>query len=129
MRKLKSVSLVILVLFYLVAGANHFHNPASYIKIIPPYLPSPHILNYLAGCCEIGFAVLLIFPKTRAPAAWCIILMLIAFLPVHISMISDAPPRLGSLGVTPLLAWIRLLLLQPLLILWAWWYTFDKAAG
>jgi uncharacterized membrane protein len=128
MRKLKLICLVILILFYLVAGINHFRSPASYIKIIPSYLPSPHILNYLAGLCEIGFAILLIFPKTRAFAAWGIILMLIAFLPVHISMIGDAPLHLGSLKVTPLLAWIRLLLLQPLLILWAWWYTFDKPA-
>jgi|SRR5471030_587462 len=126
MRKLKIISLVILILFYLIAGINHFRNPASYIKIIPSYLRSPHVLNYLAGLCEIGFAILLIFRKTRAVAAWGIILMLIAFLPVHISMIGDSPLQLGSLQVTPLLAWIRLLLLQPLLILWAWWYTFDK---
>lgn len=128
MRKLKMISLVILVLFYFVAGLNHFRNPASYIKIIPPYLPLPHILNYLAGLCEMGFAILLIFPKARVFAAWGIILMLIAFLPVHVSMIGNAPLQLGNLRVTPLLAWVRLLLFQPLLVLWAWWYTFDKQA-
>jgi uncharacterized membrane protein len=127
MRKIKLISLVILILFYFVAGLNHFRNPASYIKIIPSYLPLPLILNYFAGLCEIGFAIMLIFSKTRVLAAWGIILMLIAFLPVHISMIGDAPLQLGRLKVTPLSAWIRLLLLQPLLILWAWWYTFDKS--
>jgi hypothetical protein len=25
--------------------------------------------------------------------------------------------------VTPLLAWVRILVLQSLLILWAWWFT------
>jgi hypothetical protein len=49
--------------------------------------------------------------------------MLIAFLPVHISMIGDAPLQLGSLTVTPFIAWVRLVVLQPLLILWALWYT------
>lgn len=119
----KKISLIILVIFYIAAGINHFHNPASYIKIIPGYFHYPHMLNILAGICEIGFALLLIFPKTRRFAAWGIIVMLIAFLPVHISMIGDAPLKLGSLHVSPLLAWLRLLVLQPLLILWAWWYA------
>jgi uncharacterized membrane protein len=126
MHKLKKISLVVLILFYLVAGANHFRDPASYLKIIPQYLPYPKILNLLAGICEMGFATMLIFVKTRAMAAWGIILMLIAFLPVHISMIGDAPLQLGSIRVTPVLAWIRLLVLQPLLILWAWWYVGDQ---
>jgi len=66
---------------------------------------------------------MLIFEKTRKLAAWGIILMLIAFLPVHIQMVKDAPLLLGNLLVTPLIAWIRLVVLQPLLIIWAWWYT------
>lgn len=122
MSKLKKVSLIILICFYLAAGANHFRDAASYLKIIPNYLPYPTVLNIMAGFFEILFALLLIFYKTRSLAAWGIILMLIAFLPVHISMISDAPLHLGRIVVTPLIAWIRLLILQPLLILWAWWY-------
>ncbi len=125
MHNLKRISLVILILFYLVAGANHFYNPSSYYRIIPHYLPYTVTINILAGFFEILFGVMLIFAKTRRLAAWGIILMLIAFLPVHISMIGDAPLKLGNLAVTPLLAWVRLVILQPLLILWAWWYTFD----
>jgi uncharacterized membrane protein len=123
MHKLKKTGLVILIIFYLVAGVNHFRDPGSYLKIIPAYLPFPQFLNLLAGFFEISFAVLLIFAKTRAFAAWGIILLLIAFFPVHIRMVGDAPLQLGSLTVTPLLAWIRLIILQPLLILWAWWYV------
>ncbi len=127
MNNLKKISLVVLILFYLVAGANHFYNPSSYYRIIPHYLPYTVALNILAGFFELFFAFMLIFGKTRHLAAWGIILLLIAFLPVHISMIDEAPLQLGSLTVTPLLAWIRLLVLQPLLILWAWWYTLvDK---
>ncbi|HTE01373.1 MAG TPA: hypothetical protein VK668_18935 [Mucilaginibacter sp.] len=119
----KKISLVIQVIFYLVAGVNHFRNPESYYRIIPHYLPYPILLNMLAGCFELLFCIMLIFPKTRSLAAWGIILMLISFLPIHISMIGDAPLKLGNLTVTPLLAWIRLVVLQPLLILWAWWYV------
>jgi uncharacterized membrane protein len=123
MYKLKNISLVCLIVFYLVAGVNHFRDPESYIKIIPPYLPSPNILNLLAGFCELGFAIMLISSKTRVFAAWGIVFMLIAFIPVHTKMIIDAPLLLGKLKVTLLIAWIRLVILQPLLILWAWWYT------
>ena len=124
MNKLKKVSLILLVLGYLVAGVNHFRNPISYIKIIPPYFPYPSMINFAAGFFEIFFAILLIFKKTRPVAAWGIITLLISFLPVHIKMVQDAPFLLGdSINVTPFMAWVRLVVLQPLLLLWAWWYT------
>src|ERR1700744_5949042 len=127
MQLFKKISLIVLILFYSVAGVNHFYNPRSYYRIIPHYIPYPILVNILAGCFELLFALLLIFPKTRSLAAWGIILMLIAFLPVHINMIGDAPLKLGNLTVTPLLAWIRLVVLQPFLILWAWWVLKVKA--
>ncbi len=118
----KNTSLIILILFYTVAGINHFHSPDSYIRIIPAYISYPKLANVAAGVFEIAFAILLIFKQTRRLAAWGIILMLIAFLPVHIDMISHAPLMLGSFKVTPLIAWLRIPL-QGLLIAWAWWYT------
>jgi uncharacterized membrane protein len=121
MRFAKNISLLILIIGYVTAGINHFRDPASYYRIIPYYLPWPITLNILAGTFEILFALLLIAPKTRLWAAYGIILMLIAFLPVHISMIADAPLKLGNLMVTPLIAWVRLAL-QPVLMIWAWWH-------
>ena len=122
MNMIKKVSLWVLIAGYLAAGINHFYNPASYLRIIPPYIPYPIIANIVSGALEIILALLLIPAKTRRYSAYGIILLLIAFLPVHIDMIVHAPLQLGNLTVTPLLAWIRLLL-QPVLILWAWWYT------
>ena len=119
----KKISLALLVLFYLAAGLNHFLSPSGYIAIIPHYLPWPHTLNILAGCFEMLFGCALLYKKTRPYAAIGIILMLLAFLPVHIAMIGEAPLKLGNLTVTPMIAWIRLVVLQPLLILWAGWYT------
>jgi uncharacterized membrane protein len=121
MRILKNISLAILVTGYLVAGANHFIHPQGYYRIIPSYLPYPVLLNILAGFFEILFALLMIRPKTRKVASYGIILMLIAFLPVHITMLNNSPLKVGNLLVTPAIAWIRLLL-QPLLMLWAWWH-------
>ena len=122
MNKLKKISLVVLVIFYLVAGFNHFYNPSSYYKIIPAYIPYPKIVNLLAGFFELLFAVMMIFAKSRRLAAYGIILMMIAFLPVHIQMVKDAPFLLGgNIIVTPFISWVRLVVLQPLLILWSWW--------
>ena len=83
---LKTILLWLMILFYLVAGFNHFYNPASYWRIIPAYMPFSHAINIAAGCFELLFGLMLIFPKTRTLAAYGIILMLIAFLPVHIDM-------------------------------------------
>ncbi len=125
---IKKVSLWVLIGGYLAAGINHFRNPASYINIIPAYIPYPVIANILSGAAEILLALLLLFPKTRHYAAWGIIAMLIAFLPVHVDMIIKAPMPLGSITVTPLLAWLRIFF-QPVLIIWAWWYTKPYAAA
>ena len=122
MNMIKKVSLWVLIIGYLAAGINHFRNLASYLNIIPAYIPYPAVANILSGVAEVLLALLLILPKTRHYAAWGIILMLIAFLPVHIDMILKAPMQLGTVTVTPLLAWLRILF-QPALILWAWWYT------
>lgn len=125
MKMLKKVSLVILVIGYMVAGGNHFRAPESYYHIIPPYMPWPKLLNILAGFFEILFGLMLILKSTRRIAAWGIILLLILFIPIHVDMVIRAPFQLVDLRVTPLIAWMRLVVLQPLLILWAWWYTKD----
>lgn len=120
----KKISLVLLITGYVAAGINHFRVPAFYIGIIPYYLPYPVILNTLAGICEIAFGLMLIFNPTRKFAAWGIVLMLIAFLPVHIAMLGGHTEVNGK-QVLPILAWARLLL-QPVLIWWAWWHTRDS---
>jgi len=123
MNLLKKISLVAMIIGYLLAGVNHFRVPESYIRIIPPYIPLPKLMNLLAGFFEILFGLLLIFKRTRILAARGIILLLILFIPIHVDMVIRAPFQLGGLYVTPLIAWIRLAVLQPLLIWWAWWYT------
>lgn len=123
MGTLKKISLVILIVGYLVAGINHFRSPQGYYHIMPPYLPWPVTLNILAGVFEILFALMLINRKTRPFAAIGIILMLLSFVSVHIYMVQQAPMKMGDITVTPLIAWLRLVVLQPLLILWAAWYV------
>lgn len=110
-----------MALGYIAAGINHIWHPQFYIKIIPDYFPQIELLNILAGIAEFMLGALL-FPKaTRRWAAYGIIAMLIAFVPVHIWMVQKGGCYFNSAKCIPdWLLWVRLLVLQPLLILWAW---------
>ena len=108
-----------MIVFYLLAGINHFRNPEAYYSIIPPYLPYPHLINIISGIAEILFAVLLIMQATKKIACYGIIAMLIAFIPAHIYMLK-AGFCVNGFCLPGWALWMRLLVLQPLLILWAW---------
>jgi len=124
MSTIKKISLAVLIAGYTGAGINHFRIPAFYIGIIPSYLPHPEILNILAGIFEILFALMLIWKPTRKIGAWGIVALLIAFISVHVDMISGHT-QIGATHVQPVWAWARLFF-QPVLIVWAWWHTRDE---
>ena len=105
--------------FYIVAGFNHFIHPNTYLDLIPTYLPQHQLLNNICGVCEIIAGVLMIIPSTRKPAAYLIILMLIAFIPAHIYHIQMQGCVSKYLCVAEWIAWARLPF-QFILMLWAW---------
>jgi len=109
-----------MIVFYLVAGINHFRNPAGYYSIIPDYLPNPYLINIVSGIAEIILATLLIFRSTRKIAAYAIIIMLVAFIPAHIEMIQKGWCMSPGYCLPAWATWIRLFLLQFLLMWWAW---------
>lgn len=123
MKKLKIVALYVMSLFYTLAGINHFINPAGYLKLIPEYLPNHSLLNLFAGLCEVVFGVLLVIPRTRKWAAWGIILMLLAFIPAHVYFIELNSCIENGICLPPWTGWFRLVIIHPLLIAWAYWYT------
>lgn len=125
MTNIKKASLILMTIGYTAAGINHFRVPEFYVAIIPHYIPYPQFMNVMAGIFEILFGLGLAFKITRKIAAWGIVLLLAAFLPVHINIIKDAPFKIENTTVGPLLAWLRLAL-QPVLIAWAWWHTWDN---
>lgn len=120
-QSIKKGLLIIAIVFYIFAGYNHFANPSFYLPLIPPYLSLwANELNLLSGIIEIILGILLIPKKTRQYAAWAIVLMLIAFIPSHIYFIQKGTFTLGSITINPTISWIRLLVVHPLLIIWAW---------
>ena len=61
--------LYFMALCYLLAGMNHFRTPWLYLKIIPPYIPKPHLINTFVGVAEIGLAIALCIPTLTIYAA------------------------------------------------------------
>ncbi len=114
---------------YVLAGFNHLVNPAFYVAIIPPELPSPEWLNLLSGLAEIVLGVyLLAEPRVRALAAWGIIALLIAVFPANLYV---ATQNLGGPDFAPgagnaVANWARLPM-QFVFVAWAWWYTRPDA--
>ncbi|MDX1384360.1 MAG: DoxX family membrane protein [Thermoanaerobaculia bacterium] len=125
MKWIKLILLLVMAAFYVFGGVNHFRNPDFYLAIMPPYVPAHEAMVALSGVAEIVLGVLVVVPFTRRWAAWGIIAMLIAFLPVHIHMLVNN--HLFP-DVSTAFLWARFPL-QALLILWAWWYTLPSAAG
>jgi len=111
---------ILLIGFYAFAGSYHFINPEFYSDLIPTYLPYPNFINYASGFFEILLAVGVAIPKTRLLAVKSIIVLLILFIPSHVYFIQVGSCVESAFCVAPWIAWVRLLVVHPLLILWAW---------
>jgi uncharacterized membrane protein len=110
---------------FIFAGANHFINPPFYLKMMPPILPAHLFLVYLSGVFEIIFGVMLLIPRFQRLAAWCLIALLIAVFPANIYMAMN-PQLFPEFSVNAL--YIRLLI-QVVLIAWAYWFTVNKQSN
>ena len=120
---IKNISLIAMIIFYLLAGINHFLHPESYYALIPPGFPFHHLINVTSGSVEIIFGTLLIFASTRKKAAIGIIFLLILFIPAHIYMIQKGGCMSDQICIPVWAAWIRLFPLQFILIAWARWHV------
>ena len=103
--KIKTISIIIMSLFYIGAGINHFINPDWFVRIVPPILPFKITIVYISGIFEVILGSLLIFPKTRFIAGWGLILLLLAVYPANIYV---ALTNGKAMDTTPMIAWVRL---------------------
>ena len=117
--KIKTISIIIMSLFYIMAGTNHFINPDWYVRIVPPILPFKTEIIYISGILEIILGSFLIFPKTRFIAGWGLIILLLAVYPANIYV---ALTNGEAMDITPLIAWGRLPF-QFVLIGLAYWHS------
>ena len=118
--KLKFWSRITLIIFFVVAGVNHFVNPYFYYLIIPDYLSFPVLINNVSGVLELILAFGFMRKKTRVYSAYLTIAMLVAFIPSHIYFIKIGACVGNGFCMPIWVAWLRLLLIHPVLILWVW---------
>jgi uncharacterized membrane protein len=113
----------VLAVFLVVAGANHFRNPAIYLGMMPPWLPEPELLVQISGVAEIlgGFGLLV--PATRRLAGWGVVALLVAIFPanLHVAMQGSMP----GLDVPVWVLWLRLPF-QAVFLAWVWWVALAE---
>jgi uncharacterized membrane protein len=114
---------LLLAAFFVVAGILHFLFPQPYMRMVPPLLPWPMAIVWVSGVAEILGGIGLLFSPSRRPAAWGLVLLLIAVFPANIYMAVAHVHYAGLLGQS-WAQWLRLPLQLPL-IYWAWRYTRD----
>ena len=119
---IKIVLLYVMVVFYVLAGANHFVQPDVYMPMMPPYLPWHRALIYISGAAELGLGFAMLLPALRPAAAWGLILLLIAIFPANLHIALYDVPLFGNPKGFGVWNWVRLPF-QAVLIAWAWWYT------
>lgn len=119
---LKRGLLVLMAVFYVFAGWNHFANPDFYRPMMPPYLPAHDALIWISGVAEIALGIAVLIPAIRVPAAWGIVALLVAVVPANFHIAIHDIPIGGATEGAGALNWVRVAL-QPVLMLWAWWYT------
>ncbi|MGA2018374.1 MAG: DoxX family membrane protein [Opitutaceae bacterium] len=113
----------ILVLFFVLAGVNHFRVPSAYAAMVPPWLPWPVGLSVLAGIFEIIGGLGIMLPEFRRPAGWCLVALLVAVFPanVHAAIMG----HVEGFSYTPEILWMRLPL-QAVLIAWVAWVALAR---
>lgn len=109
----------ILGIFFILSGANHFLNPAFYHPLIPDYLPFPSFVNLASGASEIAFGLGLFFLNYRKKSAMGIFILLVLFIPSHVFFIQIGSCIPDGLCVPTWIGWLRLLVIHPLLLFWA----------
>ena len=108
MHRFKAILKFALVIFFVLAGLNHFLHTDFYVRIMPPYLP-----------CRAGRRPA--DSTTDKSVGMGLIALLIAVFPanIHMALHPDLFPEFN-----PAMLWLRL----PLqLVLMAWAYTLREA--
>ena len=116
---LKATLRILLALFFIGAGVNHFVRTGFYLRMMPPCVPFHLAMVQASGVAEIGLGMVLLIPATTAVGAWGLIALLVAVFPANLQMAlhPETFPEFSSRAL-----WLRLPL-QGAMIAWALWFT------
>ncbi len=121
--KLKDLARWFLALFFVLAGFNHFRDPALYLAMMPPFLPAPELLNWVSGAAEMLGGVGVLIPKVRRAAGFGLIALLFAVFPANVHVALQG--HMEGVGGPPWALWARLPF-QVLFIAWVWWVAVRR---
>ena len=104
---------------FIAGGIYHFVNPEFYTQIMPTFIPIPAFMIWISGLLEVLGGAGLLFEKSKKYAVWLIILLLVAFFPVHIDHILKGGQISSEIIIPNFATWLRLTF-QFVLIYWIW---------
>jgi uncharacterized membrane protein len=116
-QRTRSVMRWLMAVFYLAAGIAHLATPASFLPIVPSWVPLPKDVILATGVCEIAGAIALLTTRWRSAAGWALAAYAVCVFPANVKHAIDGihvPPLPDSWWYHgPRLA------LQPILVWWA----------
>ena len=87
---------MLLSLFIMYAGAQHFLNPTVFKPFVPDFLGFKMPIIYISGVVEIAIGIMLLTNKYKGYAAYAFFLLMLIFLPLHIWDVMSDTPAIGS---------------------------------
>ena len=94
--KIWNILKIVIALFMIYAGIQHFLKPAFFMPFVPEFLPLKTTIIYASGVAEILVGVLLLIKKYAKIGAIGILVLLFLFLPIHIWDVFSEAPAIGS---------------------------------
>ena len=119
MSRVKFILRLLLGVFFIAAGVNHFVRTGFYLRMMPPYVPFHLAMVQISGAAEMLLGLLILIPRRSAIAGWGLIALLISVFPANVQMAlhPEAFPEFSARAL-----WLRLPL-QAVMIAWAYWYA------
>jgi uncharacterized membrane protein len=113
----------LLAAFFVVAGLNHFRMPATYLAMMPEWVPAPNLVNIISGTCEVLGGIGILIPKLRIAAGWGLIALMVAVFPanLHVALLG----RMPGFSFSPTVLWLRLPF-QAVFIAWIAWVAIAE---
>ena len=104
---------------------GHFVKTQAMAEMLPGIVPGRFAIVYVSGCVEAAAAIAILIPRFRRAVAWCLIVLLLSFLPVNIYA---AINHIGMGGHQwgPIYLLIRIPL-QVVLLAWVWYFAIHQA--
>lgn len=105
----------------MVSGIYHLYNPEFYVPIVPSFMPFPLAIVYLSGIIELllGIVTLFLNQKYTKFGLFGIFILMVIFLPLHLSDALKDQPVIGSHTV----ANIRLFF--QFVLIWLSWKSYQ----